>query len=147
MENKNNNGVAEHSKIDEHEVRRSKLKAMQEAGIDPWPACKDIDSTCLEALNDFSEDSDKEYRVAGRLISIREHGKTIFANIQDRSGKLQLYIRKDVLGDDLFSQFKQWYDLGDIIWCRGQLFKTKMGEITVKVAEVTLLSKCLHPLP
>jgi lysyl-tRNA synthetase class 2 len=151
MENKKNDtDVIERSKdscTDEHEARRLKLKAMQDAGIDPWPIYKNVDFTCVQALKDFSENSDKKYCIAGRLVSIREHGKTIFANVQDRSGKLQLYIRKDLVGDELFSQFKQWYDLGDIVWCNGSLFKTKMGEITLKVQEVTLLSKCLHPLP
>ncbi len=133
----------------EHQVRIQKVVDMQKEGIDPWPSYKPVSHTCSVALEEFPEfeDGSKEYILAGRLMSMREHGKTIFAHIQDRSGRIQLYIKQDIVGDKTFDIIKKYIDMGDIIWVRGALFKTKTGEITLKVLECTLLSKCLHPLP
>jgi lysyl-tRNA synthetase class 2 len=126
-----------------------KLQELRSKGIEPWPACKEVTATCQEALAEFAafKDEAKEYALAGRLMTIRQHGKTAFANIQDRSGRIQIYVRKDVIGDESFEFFNHLLDLGDIIWVRGTLFVTKMGEITVHVKAFELLSKCLHPLP
>ncbi len=133
----------------EHEVRVEKVKEMQKEGASPWPEFKPVSHTCTEAVELFNKNSEteEELSLAGRLVLIREHGKTIFGNIQDRTGKIQIYIRKDVLGDEAFEKFKKYIDLGDIVWCKGTIFKTRMGEITLRVGEVTLLSKCLHPMP
>ena len=108
-----------------------------------------MNSTCEKALSEFQEDSEisKTYELGGRLVSRREHGKTIFGNISDRSGSIQLYIRKDNIGEEAFEKFKKFFDVGDIVWVKGALFKTRLGEVTVKVEEIELLSKCLHPLP
>ena len=73
--------------------------------------------------------------------------KLFFAHLQDRTGKVQLYIKKDVVGDKLFDFFNEFVDVGDFIWCKGSSFKTKKGEITLRVEDLKLLSKCLHPLP
>ena len=80
-------------------------------------------------------------------MTVRDHGKTFFGTIQDRTGKIQIYVKKDVVGDAAFDLFKHSIDAGDIVWVRGPLFTTKKGEITVKVVELELISKCLHPLP
>ena len=132
----------------EYEVRVEKVKAMRAQGIEPWPTFKEVSATCQEALDKFEKVPEKEeYALAGRVISVRLHGKTAFVTIQDMSGRIQVYIRQDVIGDKAFEQFKSFIDLGDIIWVFGTLFKTKTGEITLRATSYTLLSKCLHPLP
>ncbi len=132
--------------LTEHELRIAKLKLIKDLNIDPWPEYKKVDATCDQVIKEFSEDNLKEYAIAGRIITFREHGKTIFANILDRSGQIQIYLRQDDLGKD-FDLYKSILDLGDIIWCQGIVFKTKTGQITIKVKKLALLSKCLHPLP
>ncbi|MBD3231896.1 lysine--tRNA ligase [Candidatus Dependentiae bacterium] len=135
--------------LTEDEVRLKKVKQMIGQGRNPWPYYEPVSSTCKQVIKDFEKKiSDlTEYTLAGRLMSVREHGKTIFANIQDRSGNIQLYIRENDLGEERFKYFQNMIDLGDIIWVKGSVFKTKMGEITLKVQNLKLLSKCLHPLP
>lgn len=132
----------------EYEVRVAKVKAMRALGIEPWPPFKEVSATCKEALDNFEKAPEtQEYALAGRIISVRLHGKTAFVHIQDRSGRIQVYIKQDTIGDNAFEQFKDFIDLGDIIWVTGTLFRTKTGEITLRATSYTLLSKCLHPLP
>ena len=136
--------------VNEHglyEVRLGKIKEMQKAGIEAWAEYKPISAFSKQVIEEFEDGTEKEYVLAGRLISIREHGKTVFANIFDQSGQIQLYIKKDILGDESFEIFEKYLDLGDIIWIKGIPFKTRVGEITIKVSKLSLLSKCLHPLP
>lgn len=128
-------------------VRLEKIKKMRAVGLEPWPAGKEISASCKQVVDEFVDASQKEYAVAGRVMALREHGKTAFATIQDQSGRLQIYLRKDVLGDKLFDQLKEFVDIGDIIWVSGTSFRTKMGEITLQVLSYELLSKCLHALP
>jgi lysyl-tRNA synthetase class 2 len=87
-----------------------------------------------------------EVRVAGRLTSWRSQGKTAFAHLADMSGRIQLYFKKDLLGEEAFALLKQ-YDLYDVVGVRGTLFGTRTGEVTIQVAEATLLAKSLRPLP
>ncbi len=133
----------------EHEIRLAKVRALRECGIEPWPAAKEVTSTCKRVIEEYAESAGnvKQYALAGRVMTIRGHGKTCFAHIQDRTGSLQLYIRQDVVGADLFALFEQYIDVGDIIWCYGEPFTTKTGEITLKVIDFALQSKCLYPLP
>ena len=132
----------------EHEIRVAKVEKLRQLGIEPWPAAREVTATCAAVINEFPEQGESpEYTVAGRVMAKREHGKTCFATIQDRTGQLQLYIRKDVVGDKAFDLFVHYIDLGDIIWSKGSSFRTKMGEITLRAQEVVLLSKSLHPLP
>lgn len=132
----------------EHEIRLEKIKEMEAAGLKPWPSFKPITKTCKEAVDSFVEGEEGEsLALAGRLMSRREHGKTVFCNIQDRSGVIQVYIKQDNIGDESFEQFKKFFDVGDIVWVKGPVFKTKLGEVTIKANELSLLSKCLHPLP
>lgn len=139
----------EHDASKEHEVRVEKVKAMEQAGVNPWPEFKPVTATCAQAIELFTDDPEHEHKcaLAGRLLSKREHGKTIFGNIQDRSGSIQIYIRKDNVGDVAFENFKKFFDVGDIVWVEGPIFKTKLGEVTCKAEGLELLSKCLHPLP
>lgn len=132
----------------EYQIRQEKVQALKKQGIEPWPNAQEVNATSKDVLDEFNpEQESRVYEIAGRLMTIREHGKTIFATMQDSSGQLQVYIRKDVIGDALFDQFKQFIDIGDIVWFKGTSFKTKMGETTLKVELFILLSKSLHPLP
>ncbi len=138
----------EHESIsEEHGVRVAKVEAMQKEGIDPWPYRKQIDAHAQNIIDDFESKEGQEYTIAGRLLTIREHGKTVFATMQDESGQIQLYLKKDLVGENTFEFFSKSIDIGDIIWVKGNSFKTKVGEVTLRVSELALLSKCLHPLP
>ncbi len=135
--------------LNEHENRLEKIKKLQEMGKHPWPAYKPTTATVTQAKNEFetSKDETKEYCIAGRLVSLRDHGKTYFGQIQDRSGKMQVYFKKDEIGEQAFAVLKDCIDIGDIVWISGVLFITRTGEITIKVKVFELLSKCLYPLP
>ncbi len=139
--------ILEHS-ITEHEIRVKKVEELRKRGIEPWPEAKPVSASCKQVHDEFLEDGvEREYTVAGRLMTIRAHGKTIFATIQDATGKLQIYLKLDRLGQEQFDLFSHFIDTGDIIWCHGFSFKTKTGEITLNIDQFTLLSKCLYPLP
>lgn len=132
----------------EYEVRVEKVKAMRDLGIEPWPPFKQVSMNCKQAIDSFEKVPEtEEYALAGRVVSMRLHGKTAFVHIQDKSGRIQVYVRQDVIGDQLFEQFTNFIDLGDIVWFLGTLFRTKTGEITLRATSYTLISKCLHPLP
>ena len=150
MANEANNSehVVEVSGSEEHQVRVQKVKQMRAAGIEPWPYRKETDVTCKQVADEFRDDVEsKACAIAGRVIAIREHGKTAFATLQDRTGQLQIYVRKDIVGDSQFELLQKYLDLGDIIWCTGIAFRTKMGEVTLKVQKFAFQSKCLYPLP
>lgn len=133
---------------EEHVIRVHKVQAMKELGLNPWPAAKSVNCTTNQILQEFKEDQQSpEYAIVGRIITVRHHGKASFAVIQDSVGRVQIYLRQDDIGAELYEQFKKFYDVGDIIWCTGHSFKTKMGEITLAVKQLELLSKCLYPLP
>ena len=128
-------------------ARREKLAVLEALGIAPFAYAYDRTHTAAEALARAAGDGDgPEVRVAGRIVAWRGHGKTIFAHLADLSGRIQLYFRRDHLGEDVFALLEQ-LDIGDVIGVAGPLFKTRTGEITVKANEVTLLAKSLRPLP
>lgn len=131
----------------EHHVRVEKVKKMRSLGVEPWPEHKKITALCTQIISEYTENSNQNYVIAGRIVALRWHGKSAFAHLQDRSGKVQIYFKQEVLGQEQFDFFKEFLDLGDIIWVTGTPFTTKTGEITLQVQECTLLSKCLHPLP
>jgi lysyl-tRNA synthetase, class II len=138
--------------LSEFEARIKKVEQLRAQGIDPWPPAKEVTATCLQVHEDQkslpqTDISVKEYVIAGRLMTIRTHGKTAFCHLQDATGRLQLYFKEDILGSEKFSFFQQYIDLGDYIWCKGTVFLTKTGELTLRVVDFSLLSKCLHPLP
>ncbi len=131
------------------EDRMRKLERLRELGVEPYAYSYDVTHSTAQAKDLVPEggtDTDAEVRVAGRLVSIRGHGKTSFAHLADRAGKIQLYFRKDELGD------KNWgvlelLDTGDWIGVAGTMMRTKTGEITVRVASMEILAKAIRPLP
>jgi lysyl-tRNA synthetase class 2 len=134
---------------DQHAVRRQKLAELRAAGVDPFRAnCEQSQfSADAKALYTDGEDYKVAVSVAGRLVTFRVQGGSSFVKIQDQQGQIQLYFRRDVLGEERYGVFKKSLDLGDIIGVAGTLFKTKTGEITVRVDAFTLVSKALRPLP
>ena len=129
------------------QIRRDKLKQLQESGNDPFAVTRfvaDSDSASIKA--DFDALEGKEVSVAGRLMSKRGMGKVSFCDLQDKSGRIQLYARKDEMDEDAYNRFKK-YDIGDIVGVKGEVFRTQRGEMSVRGREVTLLSKSLLPLP
>jgi len=133
---------------DQYAVRLKKLQDMRAAGTDPFRANAVQTHFSAEALKAHvdGQDNTVAVKVAGRLVVIRDMGKSQFVKILDQQGQLQLYVKKDVVGDDAYAAFKK-LDLGDIIGAEGTLFKSKSGEITVRVEKYTLVSKALRPLP
>jgi len=133
---------------DQHAVRRQKLADLRAAGIDPFRASFSPTHFSAEAGKAYVDGQDNAVgvAVAGRLVVIRDMGKSQFAKILDQQGLLQIYVKKDVLGDEAYAAFKK-LDLGDIIGVRGTMFKTKAGEVTVRAEAITLLAKALRPLP
>ena len=105
MENENNNGSPEVQGLSEHEIRVKKVKSLREAGIEPWPYREKVTATCEQVKKEYVQNSEKSYDVAGRILTVRLHGKTGFCTIQDRSGRLQIYIKKDLVGEESFEFF------------------------------------------
>ncbi|MFH1831555.1 MAG: lysine--tRNA ligase [bacterium] len=134
---------------EEHAIRLGKVTKMHQENTQAWPEAQKVTATSQQALEEYekTKSETQEYMLAGRLITIRDHGKSFFGNIQDRSGMLQVYIKMSDVGDAAFEHFKRNIDLGDHLWVRGTLFTTKTGQVTLKVAEFKLISKCLRPLP
>jgi len=135
------------------EVRRAKLAKLRDAGTKPYPNDFKPSHTIVEVVALATDVSDEDLHgthrvvvIAGRIMAIRRMGKASFFHIQDRRGKLQIYARKDRLGDDGYGVF-QSLDIGDIVGIRGYLFRTKTKELTVEAQELRLLAKCLRPLP
>ncbi len=133
---------------DQHAVRRQKLADLRAAGTDPFRAEFETTHFSGDALRAYIDGHDNEVQVAvaGRLVTIRDMGKSQFVKILDQQGEIQLYLKKDVVGDDAYAAFKR-LDLGDIVGARGSLFRTKAGEVTVRVDSCVLLAKALRPLP
>ena len=128
-------------------LRREKLAALKEAGSDPYTVTKyDFDSDSETIKNNFDEFEGKTVKIAGRIMSRRIMGKASFVGLADCSGKIQLYVRRDDVGEEEYAAFKKW-DIGDIIGVEGFVFKTQTGEISVHSTDISLLSKSLLPLP
>lgn len=131
---------------EEREVRRGKRDRLRDAGFDPYPPRVARTHACAVARTLFHEDGPSErVSVVGRVKALRDHGKTWFAVIEDESGVIQIYLKKDLLGE-AFSLVKL-LDLGDFIGATGEIFKTRMGEITVRADELGVLSKAIEPPP
>ena len=138
------------------ELRRQKAETLRAAGHNPYPTRARRTHTTAAALDRFAaieptlgEDGhDPEaITVAGRIVSRRHQGKTIFAHLRDGAGQLQLYLRRDVVGDEEFERFLKLYDLGDFIAATGELFRTRAGEVSLRVTSTTILSKALTAPP
>ena len=129
------------------QVRRDKLKALQDAGRDPFQlTIYQRTAFSAEIKTDYDRFAEQSVSVAGRIMSKRGMGKAIFCHIKDDKGQIQVYVRADEVDEQTFADFRK-YDIGDIIGVKGIVFKTKTEEITVRAREVTLLSKSLRPLP
>ena len=128
-------------------VRREKLTELQENGKDPFQITKyDVTHHSMEVKDAFEELDGKSVSLAGRMMSKRVMGKASFCSIQDVQGSIQSYVARDNIGEDHYKDFKKM-DIGDIVGIKGEVFKTKTGEISIHATEVTLLSKSLKPLP
>ena len=127
-------------------IRRAKLDTLREMGVNPYPYVFERSNFTNEILADFNKYENKKVSVAGRIMSIRLMGKASFFHIQDQNGKIQIYIRKDQIGDTAFEVFKI-LDIGDIVGITGKVFKTRTEEISVVAEEFVLLSKSIRPLP
>ena len=127
-------------------ARREKLAELVKRGVAPFAYRFDRTRTARAALEGFREGDAALHRLAGRLVALRPHGKTTFAHLADQSGRIQLYFKQDELGADAY-ELLSLLDLGDLVGVEGPLFKTKTGEISVRVQRLTLLTKSLRPLP
>ena len=129
------------------QIRRDKLRELQEAGRDPFVITKyDVTHHSADIKDNYDEMEGKEVSVAGRLMSKRVMGKASFCNIQDLKGGIQCYVARDAVGEESYKDFKKM-DIGDIVGLKGSVFKTKTGEISIHASELTLLSKSLQILP
>ena len=128
-------------------VRRDKLKALQDQGLDPFQQTKFVVSHHAQEIKDHFDDLENaSVTVAGRLMSKRGMGKVSFCDLQDKSGRIQLYARKDEMDPEVYDHFKK-YDIGDIVGVYGEVFRTQRGEMSVRARNIVLLSKSLLPLP
>ncbi|HCB50943.1 MAG TPA: lysine--tRNA ligase, partial [Chloroflexi bacterium] len=135
------------------EQRLSKLGKLEDAGIEPFPIKSSRSHTTAEVkelfvqLEEASEDVASQVSVCGRLLSIRDMGKTVFAHLEDGEGRIQLFLRRDEIGEDSHQYFRKLVDLGDFIEAIGVPFRTRAGEISIRVSGWRLLSKSISPLP
>ncbi len=137
------------------ELRREKAERLRATGVDPYPPRAHRTHTTAEALARFAEiepnldggEDTEPITVAGRIVSRRHQGKTVFAHLRDGTGELQLYLRRDDLGPDAFDVFLKLYDLGDFVQAEGVLFRTRMGEVSLRVRSFTMLAKALNEPP
>ena len=148
MANEENNVHELEAAYSEQEaLRREKLADLQARGKDPFDVYKvNRTHSSADIINNFDELEGKTVTVAGRIMSKRGQGKVIFSDIHDRDGKLQLFIKIDVVGEEALKEYKT-YDLGDWVAATGEVFRTQKGEISVKPTEITLICKSLKPLP
>ncbi len=133
--------------------RRKKAEEMEQAGINLFPNDIPRPQNIAKILSEYEnkdkealENLDQEFMVAGRIMALRKFGKVSFCHIQDSTGRLQVYFARDTLGEDKYKEFKK-FDIGDIIWVKGPLFRTKTDELTVMAKEVRLVTKSFKPLP
>ena len=139
--------LTEENISEQRKIRREKLKKLQEAGRNPFVhETWDVTAHSMDIKDNFDAMEDEEVSCAGRIMAFRQMGKASFIDIQDKQGRIQCYVRKDMIGDEEYSWFKT-YDIGDIVGVEGTVFKTKHGEVSIKVEKVVLLSKSLQVLP
>ena len=147
-EERNQNTAAPEQDLSEIlKVRRDKLAALRAEGRDPFQETRfDVTHHAQDIKDNFDALEGSEVRVAGRLMSKRGMGKVSFCDLQDKSGRIQLYARKDEMDEEEYNRFKK-YDIGDIVGVDGEVFRTQRGEMSVRAKKITLLSKSLRPLP
>lgn len=139
---------------EQFEQRKEKLDELRALGVNPFANNFKPEHLAEDLISAYGEKSEDElsavketFTLAGRVVAVRDFGKSAFLHIADRSGRIQGYVKRDVVGEDKQKFFKKYIDLGDIIGMKGTLFKTKTGELTINVTEFCLLTKSLHPLP
>ena len=147
-ENNNVNNAAPQQELNELlQIRRDKLKALQDEGRDPFTITRfEVSHHAQDIKDNFDAMEGTVVRIAGRLMSKRGMGKVSFCDVQDKSGRIQLYARRDEMDEVNYDRFKK-YDIGDIVGIEGDVFRTQRGEMSVRAKEITLLSKSLRPLP
>ncbi|PEN05427.1 lysine--tRNA ligase [Longimonas halophila] len=145
----------DHERSEQEQRRRDERKALEERGIDPYPYEWPTNAHAAELVDTFDDDTHDpeegerlEASIAGRITNIRVMGGSAFFDVQDESGTIQAYIRKNEVGEDFYNEvFTELLDIGDIVGLQGYVFRTHMGEVTLRVQEIKLLSKALRPLP
>ena len=139
--------ISEEALSEQRKVRREKLKALQEAGRNPFLEEKwNVTAHSMDIKENYEAMEDQEVSIAGRIMAFRNMGKASFINIQDKQGRIQVYVKRDDIGAEEYQWFKK-YDMGDILGIEGKVFKTKTGEISVHATRVVLLSKSIQVLP
>ena len=129
------------------QIRRDKLKALQDAGMNPFEITRyDVTHHAQEVKDHFDALEGQTVSLGGRLMSKRGMGKVSFCDLQDKSGRIQIYARRDEMDEEAYNRFKK-YDIGDIVGVKGEVFRTQKGEMSIRAYEITLLSKSLQPLP
>ena len=148
QENRNQQNAAPQVSLgDQIKVRREKLAQLQAEGMDPFAITRFVSTTTAQEIKEhFDEMEGKSVSIAGRLMSKRGMGKVSFCDLQDKTGRIQLYARKDEMDEAAYNRFKK-YDIGDIVGVEGEIFRTQRGEMSVRAKTITLLSKSLLPLP
>ena len=148
QENRNQQNAAPQVSLgDQIKVRREKLAQLQAEGMDPFAITRFVSTTTAQEIKDhFDEMEGKPVSIAGRLMSKRGMGKVSFCDLQDKSGRIQIYARRDEMDEEAYNRFKK-YDIGDIVGVKGEVFRTQKGEMSIRAHEITLLSKSLQPLP
>lgn len=138
----------EEAEFSEHaRVRREKLAALKADGRDPYTITSyPVDAYANDIREKFEVMDGKEVHIAGRMMSRRIMGKASFLDLRDGTDRMQVYVKRDDVGEDVYADFKKW-DIGDVIGVKGMVFRTQKGEISVHTHEITLLSKSLLPLP
>ena len=132
---------------EQNRIRLEKLQALVAEGKNPYEITTyNVTAHSREIIDGYAEGEEKTVSIAGRMMSRRVMGKASFAHLLDRDGKIQVYVRRDDVGEEAYKAFKS-FDLGDIIGVKGFVFTTRTGEVSVHAQEITLLTKCLHPLP
>ncbi len=127
-------------------ARRGKMKELSDKGVEPFGEKYEFTHYAKNIIEQFEQLENQKVTIAGRIMSVRGHGKASFANLMDMSGRIQVYFRQDVVGEEAYEIFNL-IDIGDIIGLNGRVFKTKRGEVSVEVQAFTLLTKSLRPLP
>lgn len=147
MSEENRTAAPEVSYSDQVRIRREKLAQLQAEGHDPFVQTRfECDNSAANIKENFDQLENTTVKIAGRLMSKRGMGKVSFCDLQDKTGRIQLYVRRDEVGEECYSEFKK-YDIGDIVGIDGTVFRTQRGEMSVRADKVTLLSKSLLPLP
>ena len=143
-----NDALSEEELAEQARIRREKLQKLTDEGKNPFVKVSfDATADSSAVKNGFENYEGKTVRLAGRLMSRRIMGKASFSHISDRDGLIQLYVRRDDVGEEDYASFKKDYDLGDIIGVEGYVFKTQTGEVSVHCTHIEMLTKCLRPLP